>query len=585
MIDPIQSLAFSVQSNRGVYALLLGSGVSRSAGIPTGWEIVLDLLGRLAVATDQSPDVGLEEWYREKYGEAPDYSKLLDELAKTPAERQQLLRPYFEPNDQEREEGAKQPTAAHRAIAQLVAQGFVRVIITTNFDRLIEKALEDVGVVPIVLSSPEQMDGALPLIHTQCCVFKVHGDYMDTRIRNSVAELDDYPQEFNQIRDRIFDEFGLIVCGWSADWDRALCNAISRAPNRRFTTYLALRREASDAAQQLINHRDGQVIHIDDADTFFQTIQQTIESIQEYSKPHPLSIEAAVASLKRYLSNHEYRIQLFDLTSAAVERVVNATSGEDFSMGQPEPDKQTMAARIHAYESACATLLTMAPIVGFWANEDNSGGLERAIERLIPATVTSGKPVWVSLRAYPGFLLLYALGLGAVESDQASQLDFLNRVFRKTIPLETSRNQASNAVSQFFRSRHDEYWKFLEGMERMHMPFSEWVHRVLRQPLRQLIPDDDKYTLTFDRFEILTSLAFTSLPENDPNRFPLGAFIYRSSNRQRISAEMSESISVRGDESQLVKCGIFGETPEECLQRINHFEEYVSQMALRRGIF
>ena len=32
-IDPIISLAFAMQSNKGVYALLLGSGVSRSAGV------------------------------------------------------------------------------------------------------------------------------------------------------------------------------------------------------------------------------------------------------------------------------------------------------------------------------------------------------------------------------------------------------------------------------------------------------------------------------------------------------------------------------------------------------------------------
>ncbi len=40
MIEPIVSLAFSLHANKGVYALLLGSGVSRSAGIPTGWEVV-----------------------------------------------------------------------------------------------------------------------------------------------------------------------------------------------------------------------------------------------------------------------------------------------------------------------------------------------------------------------------------------------------------------------------------------------------------------------------------------------------------------------------------------------------------------
>lgn len=43
MISAMQSLAFSVQANPGVYAVLIGSGVSRSANIPTGWEITLDL--------------------------------------------------------------------------------------------------------------------------------------------------------------------------------------------------------------------------------------------------------------------------------------------------------------------------------------------------------------------------------------------------------------------------------------------------------------------------------------------------------------------------------------------------------------
>lgn len=36
--DPTTQIAFSMFENKGVYAVLLGSGVSRSAGIPTGWE-------------------------------------------------------------------------------------------------------------------------------------------------------------------------------------------------------------------------------------------------------------------------------------------------------------------------------------------------------------------------------------------------------------------------------------------------------------------------------------------------------------------------------------------------------------------
>lgn len=37
--------------NKGVYAVLLGSGVSRSAGIPTGWEITMELVKQAGIAS------------------------------------------------------------------------------------------------------------------------------------------------------------------------------------------------------------------------------------------------------------------------------------------------------------------------------------------------------------------------------------------------------------------------------------------------------------------------------------------------------------------------------------------------------
>lgn len=54
MIDPLTSLAFSVYSGEGVYALLLGSGLSRAAQIPTGWEGLLDLIRNIAAVEGQA---------------------------------------------------------------------------------------------------------------------------------------------------------------------------------------------------------------------------------------------------------------------------------------------------------------------------------------------------------------------------------------------------------------------------------------------------------------------------------------------------------------------------------------------------
>ena len=351
MIDPVHSLAFSIQANPGVYAVLVGSGISRAAKIPTGWEITLDLVRKLAALHGEPCEPEPERWYQDKFDKEADYSDLLDALAKTRTERQQLLRPYWEPDDQEREDGAKQSTAAHQAIAALAARGFIKIIVTTNFDRLMESALRDQGLEPTVLSSPDQIQGALPLIHTRCCVIKLHGDYLDTRIRNTSSELDQYSREFDDLLDRIFDEFGLVICGWSAEWDGALRSAINRTPSRRFTTYWTVRGTLGDEAQRLIDHRGAYVIRIEDADTFFTTIQQHVESIEGFSKPHPLSVEAAVASLKRYISEPRYRIRLSDLVDETVTRIVEAASGGDFSVND-----QTHCCPNKAIEGCCNML-------------------------------------------------------------------------------------------------------------------------------------------------------------------------------------------------------------------------------------
>ena len=588
LIDPLQSVAFSVQANPGVYALLLGSGVSRSAGIPTGWDIVLDLLGKLAALDDDVGNRDLEEWFEEKYQTPPDYSKLLGELAKTPSERQQLLRPHFEPDIDEQRDGLKRPTAAHRAIAQLVSQGFVKVIVTTNFDRLLENALEDEGVAPTVLSTLEDVKGALPLVHTDCCVFKVHGDYRDPGILNTESELESYPPEFNDLLDRIFDEYGLIVCGWSAEWDIALRKALSSVKSRRFSTYWAARGELSDPAQRLVSQRGAEVIPIEDADSFFQQVQQNVESIDEYSKLHPLSIESAVVSLKRYLSSEEHRIQLSDHIGAVVEQTIQRVIGEGFEMGEPDPDITTVTSRLRRYESACETLLHMAAVGGYWANEDSSLAWERATERLAttpPIVGMSYKAVWHDLRMYPATLLMYALGLGALD---VGDLRHINRIFRvpSVIVVPDGRKHTNSVLAKavILAAEHGYLKGKLDGMETNVVPISEWIRGVLRQPFRQLIPDDDKYTYVFDKFEVVAALVFNSVHGPDyflTDFFPYGSYIWRSENRERILAEIEESI--RNDATSVfVESGILGETPNDCLQIIEKFQKWIPEG--RKGI-
>src|SRR5262245_56169528 len=153
-IDPLDSVALSLHHSPGVYALLLGSGLSRSSGIPTGWGITLGLIERLAALQGITRQSDWAGWYKEQFGKPANYSEILDALASTPSERRSILHGYIEPSPGS---DLRRPTPAHLAIARLVADGVVCVIVTTNFDRLLENALRELGVEPVVISSVDAL--------------------------------------------------------------------------------------------------------------------------------------------------------------------------------------------------------------------------------------------------------------------------------------------------------------------------------------------------------------------------------------------------------------------------------------------
>ena len=239
MVDKDMALTFSVRNNPGVYALLVGSGISRGAEIPTGWEVIEDLIRKVAEAEGEDPDPEPAEWYREEYEEKPRYDDLLEQLAPSKEDRQALLESYFEPSEEEREQGVKVSSDSHKSIAWLVKEGYINVIVTTNFDRLLEQALKEVGVTPTVISKPSDAEGAAPLAHDDAVILKINGDYKASTLKNTADELDSYDPAIERLIKQVLDEYGLIVCGWSGGWDSVLRELILSAENRRYSMYWA----------------------------------------------------------------------------------------------------------------------------------------------------------------------------------------------------------------------------------------------------------------------------------------------------------------------------------------------------------
>lgn len=286
-VDPRVALASTLQTS-ATTAALLGSGISRAAGIKTGWEVAIDLVRRVARASGTQVEAAqAEEWWRSTYGTPLEYDNILPALAPTDATRRELLRSYFETDEQG---NAFEPTEAHHALASLAAQRRLRVILTTNFDHLMENALRQAGVVPQVLVRPGDVAGMTPLQHANVTLVKLHGDYASGRLLNDPDELARYGKRWRRLLRRIFAEYGLVVIGWSAEYDRALERAMAKSVGRRYAWYwVAHRGELQPAAQRLVEEHQAHLITSSGADEFAGDLTQRVAGLdrRETRRRHP----------------------------------------------------------------------------------------------------------------------------------------------------------------------------------------------------------------------------------------------------------------------------------------------------------
>lgn len=210
---------------------LLGAGASAAARVPTADHIMMDLLLRMyadahqlvrqSLSLSEARDVErIREYYDGHNGmptlDDPSAYSVAFQLALPDATaRRQHLRSLFE---------GRSPSYGQRILGAFVAAGLSDLLITTNFDDLVEKAVEHAQVTlndssrsrlgVADLGNPGQANLALsdddfPFL------FKLHGDFRDRELKNLESELQ---AQDTRMRQAVLDasrRFGLAVMGYS----------------------------------------------------------------------------------------------------------------------------------------------------------------------------------------------------------------------------------------------------------------------------------------------------------------------------------------------------------------------------------
>lgn len=563
MVDKDMALTFSVRNTPGVYALLVGSGVSRGAEIPTGWEVIEDLIRKLAEADGEDPGPEPAEWYRDEYGDEPRYDDLLEQLAPSKEDRQALLKSYFEPTDKEREKRIKTPSQAHKSIAWLVKQGYINVIVTTNFDRLLEQALEDVGVTPTVIAKPSDAEGAAPLAHSEAVILKVNGDYKASTLKNTADELDSYDPEIERLIEQVLDEYGLIVCGWSGGWDSALRDLILSAENRRYSMYWASYSGLDEEAEELVEHRDGNVVSIDGADNFFYNLKERVQALENAEPGAPLSKEVARERTKRYLTREERKIDLADLIREETEHLRDRlVDPERFDLHVDRED-ELIKERLGIYEKEVGTIASILSTCAYWGPEvPNSpeDSVFNAVQRLVSAKpdVSPSYKCWSQLARYPTTVVTYAMGIVAVEAEN----------WDLVYDLLEGQDESYDAGSMPMVFRVHPHFV---GSHMIYQDNTGYLKNRLkdavREPLREFVPGEQEYEEAFHEFEILSDMVLIDLVEEIRRKkigFP---------SHEYWDLRVEEDIEAQGEDWGPLQAGLFGgslERVEEIVDRYRY---------------
>lgn len=211
----------------GQYAFLLGAGISANAGVPLGGAIVTMLRERLLeeLRRDVSPAAG-EEVFRELgWFQDPEteYSEALQRAFSSDHERQRFFRELI---------AGKMPTLAHYYLANIIASGHCNLVLTTNFDDLLEKALAGLRCNEFNVIAHATETEYVSTHPDMVTLVKLHGHYTFPQLANLTEETQRLQRRLREYFAFLMRDHGLIVTGY-AGRDRSIMEPITRSVRER----------------------------------------------------------------------------------------------------------------------------------------------------------------------------------------------------------------------------------------------------------------------------------------------------------------------------------------------------------------
>jgi hypothetical protein len=221
------------------FAWFLGAGASAVAGLPTAWDVIWDLKKRY-YSREENEDISRQDVQVDAVrariqaymlskgfpdeGSPGEYTTYFEKIFGADKERQRRYLTAF------LSEEKVSLSAGNRVLAALMAMGKARVIFTTNFDSVLERALADVSGRSLSAYHLEGSASANNALSNEEFPFycKLHGDFRYDSIKNLRSDLASQDEDLSRALINAANRFGFIIAGYSGR-DESVMNLLRSA--------------------------------------------------------------------------------------------------------------------------------------------------------------------------------------------------------------------------------------------------------------------------------------------------------------------------------------------------------------------
>jgi hypothetical protein len=186
---------------------------------------------------------------------------------------------------------------------------------------------------------------------------------------------------------------------------------------------------------------------------------------------------------------------------------------------------------------------------------------------------------WLYLRLYPALLLEYCGGIASIASGKYGTLSHL--LVEPIAHFKGSDSHAVEILYPEFVVFDEQTRNTLAANEAGRFPVSEHLFSILREALRQTVPDDRRYRQCAERFEYFLGGLHADLrhSRNEQVTGPMGAFatsyVHQLDPRSYVPNKIMKELRDQKDDWPPLKAGLFGGSLAKCGTVLSQYNEYV----------